>query len=345
MAKTQQQLRLVDLVEKRVQLKRRLRAARTALRLAVKASSEGVPKRGRTKTRDKETPEIQEMARHLQCLHAQIYACRRQVLNPEKRRLQRKAWYARNKERLHPQQQARYQRNRERILASQSAHDKAKRAQRSADPEVQAARRRRKEENKEARGKAISQGLLRSFEGRVRLCTPERKKLWQKTYMSKPGNAEKKRAYAQRPEVKERRNARTRERDKLRWKTDPQFALSSLLRCRVRGALTGKGLTKRHRTEVLIGCTVEAFKTHIEANFLPGMTWDNRGDWHIDHKLPCASFDLTDVAQQLVCFHYTNMQPLWKLDNLRKGVSLPELAESKKEFDAVLAGERELPTP
>ena len=48
------------------------------------------------------------------------------------------------------------------------------------------------------------------------------------------------------------------------------------------------------------------------------MTWDNHGQWHIDHIKPCAKFDLTDKDQQKACFHYTNLQPLWKEDNLSK---------------------------
>ena len=51
------------------------------------------------------------------------------------------------------------------------------------------------------------------------------------------------------------------------------------------------------------------------------MSWDNHGydGWHVDHIRPCASFDLTDEEQVRKCFHYTNLQPLWAKDNLRKG--------------------------
>jgi hypothetical protein len=48
------------------------------------------------------------------------------------------------------------------------------------------------------------------------------------------------------------------------------------------------------------------------------MTWDNYGEWHMDHIQPCASFDQTDPEQQKICWHYTNYQPLWAEDNLRK---------------------------
>lgn len=70
-----------------------------------------------------------------------------------------------------------------------------------------------------------------------------------------------------------------------------------------------------------IGCKRLFFIAHIESLFKPGMTWENygKGGWEIDHKKPCSSFDLTDPEQQKACFHYTNMQPLWKLENMKKG--------------------------
>jgi len=50
------------------------------------------------------------------------------------------------------------------------------------------------------------------------------------------------------------------------------------------------------------------------------MTWENHGfdGWHVDHIKPCTSFDLTDLEQQKQCFHYTNLQPLWKKENFEK---------------------------
>lgn len=69
----------------------------------------------------------------------------------------------------------------------------------------------------------------------------------------------------------------------------------------------------------LLGCSIYEARGHIEAQFLPGMTWDNHGEWHIDHIRPIAGFDLTDPEQVRACAHYTNLQPLWAIDNLRKG--------------------------
>lgn len=74
----------------------------------------------------------------------------------------------------------------------------------------------------------------------------------------------------------------------------------------------------------LLGCTIEYFKIHIEQQFVDGMNWGNQGrfGWHIDHIIPCSRFDLTKESEQRKCFHYSNMQPLWGQDNLRKSNKL-----------------------
>jgi hypothetical protein len=87
------------------------------------------------------------------------------------------------------------------------------------------------------------------------------------------------------------------------------------------------GLLKQYKddsTIELLGATLTKVKNHIEKQFQEGMSWDNHSlkGWHIDHIKPCASFDLTDPKQQKECFHYTNLQPLWAEDNLRKSDKL-----------------------
>lgn len=62
---------------------------------------------------------------------------------------------------------------------------------------------------------------------------------------------------------------------------------------------------------------------YIEAKFEIGMTWDNFGAWHVDHIIPCVAFDLTTESGQLECFNYSNLQPLWAVDNLSKGDTMP----------------------
>lgn len=103
------------------------------------------------------------------------------------------------------------------------------------------------------------------------------------------------------------------------YNENPSFKIAHNMRTRVRQAL--KGIQKSTSTELLLGCTFEELKIYLESQFQDEMTWDNYSykGWHIDHIRPCASFDLTDPAQQATCFHYTNLQPLWAKDNISKG--------------------------
>lgn len=88
---------------------------------------------------------------------------------------------------------------------------------------------------------------------------------------------------------------------------------------RMRQAIKHSGSRKHKSTFSLLGCDSEFAKKWIESKFLPGMSWDNWGKlWHVDHIIPCASFDLSDTEQQKACFHYTNLQPLWWRDNIKK---------------------------
>lgn len=74
-----------------------------------------------------------------------------------------------------------------------------------------------------------------------------------------------------------------------------------------------------------LGCTIEELKVHLESQFQPGMSWDNwtTDGWHIDHIVPLCSFDLTDPEQLKKACHYTNLQPMWAEDNLKKGRRYP----------------------
>jgi hypothetical protein len=115
------------------------------------------------------------------------------------------------------------------------------------------------------------------------------------------------------------RNRKFAEYVKQRKRVDPNFKLRLTLRSRLGSALFHQKATKRDSTMKLVGCSIEFLRGYLEARFEEGMTWENHGEWHIDHIRPCVSFDLTDSAQQCECFHYTNLQPLWASDNLSKG--------------------------
>jgi len=83
-----------------------------------------------------------------------------------------------------------------------------------------------------------------------------------------------------------------------------------------------KGGQKCKKTMEILGCSLSFLKDYLESKFQSGMTWENYGKWHIDHIRPCASFDLSDPKQQRICFHYTNLQPLWAEDNVKKWCKL-----------------------
>lgn len=106
-------------------------------------------------------------------------------------------------------------------------------------------------------------------------------------------------------------------------RTDPRFAIAERLRARIKTAARRAGALKSAGTEVLTGCSAMELVAWLESQFLPGMSWANRSDWHIDHIIPCSAFNLLDDCQQRVAFHYTNLRPLWKHENHRKSSKIP----------------------
>ena len=130
---------------------------------------------------------------------------------------------------------------------------------------------------------------------------------------------------------RERRRAQNRKADKKRIvngkrsaylrkrrREDPAYAILNRLRRRVAHALNRQCATKSKATMKLLGCTLAFFQSYIEKQFVDGMTWENRDKWHIDHRVPCAAFNLLDPLEQRYCFWYKNHQPIWAIDNLSK---------------------------
>jgi hypothetical protein len=76
-------------------------------------------------------------------------------------------------------------------------------------------------------------------------------------------------------------------------------------------------ITKKNKTFDIVGCNPLQLKEHLEKQFVDGMTWENKGDWHIDHIIPLSSAKTEDELYKLC--HYTNLQPLWAIDNIKKG--------------------------
>lgn len=105
--------------------------------------------------------------------------------------------------------------------------------------------------------------------------------------------------------------------ERKKRKTDITFRIRSNLRSRLYNAI--KRNYKSGSAVNDLGCSVREFMAYIEKQFLPGMSWTNYGEWHLDHIQPLISFDLMDREQFLRACHYTNYQPLWAADNLSKG--------------------------
>jgi len=129
-------------------------------------------------------------------------------------------------------------------------------------------------------------------------------------------------------------NARSRKYNKNhptksmdRYYTDIQYRIIKIQRARIRAAL--KDLNKSQTTKELLGCSIDYLKKYLESKFQPGMTWENysRTGWHVDHIVPISSFNLLDSVQLKQVCHYTNLQPLWAIDNLKKSNKLPPLSK------------------
>ncbi len=114
-----------------------------------------------------------------------------------------------------------------------------------------------------------------------------------------------------------RSKSRIRDR-KYASERHPSF-LAKQIRCRLHHAV--KANSSASSTEVLLGCTIKEFKSHLESQFQPGMSWKSYGrfGWHIDHKVPCCLFDLSDIEDQKRCFHFSNLRPLWHMENRSLG--------------------------
>ena len=136
-------------------------------------------------------------------------------------------------------------------------------------------------------------------------------------------NPEAHNAAGRRSDKKNRPRIRAYFREK--YATDIQFRLGMRLRVRLSGAVRqqiGAGVGKKGASAVRdLGCTLGELMVHLEARFSEGMSWDNYGEWHIDHIRPLVSFDLTDSEQCKVACHFTNLQPLWGPENLSKGAT------------------------
>jgi hypothetical protein len=145
----------------------------------------------------------------------------------------------------------------------------------------------------------------------------ENKKDLSRVYMKEYylNNLEKRKKYLD--STKETRNLKRNISEKKRRKTDSLFKLKIYVRNRIGFYLKKNSITKRSETFKVIGCTPQELKIHLQQKFIDGMSWDNQGEWHIDHIIPLSSAQTEEELYKLC--HFTNLQPMWALDNIKKG--------------------------
>jgi len=206
---------------------------------------------------------------------------------------QKKEWYLKNKEKKKKQSKENYLKNKERILAKHKEY------------------RINTEYDKKRYWKNKKQELKRNKE--YRLKNKEKIEITAKKYRLKNKERIKKYMKLWIKNNRDKININFRHR----YKTKPNFRMRMLLGNRIRKVL--KGINKSASTMELIGCTIEELWIHLESKFKPWMTRENYGLWDVDHIKACAKFDLTDPVQQRICFHWSNLQPLEHITNLKKG--------------------------
>lgn len=136
-------------------------------------------------------------------------------------------------------------------------------------------------------------------------------------------NKEKKKIYDKKYQAeyhcknKQQINEYIKEYNKNRRAIDYLFKLKCNIRNLIGVSIKKQAYTKKSRTHQIIGCSYEEFKKHLERQFTKGMTWDNYGEWHLDHIYPVSL--AKGELELLKLNHYTNFQPLWAIDNLLKG--------------------------
>ena len=107
------------------------------------------------------------------------------------------------------------------------------------------------------------------------------------------------------------------ERKRRKERENPMTGFIQIMRVCVRRGLSRKGYTKKSRAYEILGAEWDFVKNYIESMFKEGMTWENHGEWHIDHIIPISSGKTEDEVIKLC--HYSNLQPLWAEENLLKG--------------------------
>jgi len=230
----------------------------------------------------------------------------------QRRRLYAKAYLEKHRDSINARKRAAYKKNRKAILEKASIKRLSS---------LDLARQRDKKNREKHREHRNARN--REYMKRARAADPKKFQERAKESARKNKESARKRSARYYERHKGKAQAATNKYQKSRRQTDPAFAMSQRLRRRFTRALNAQSAKKLNKTLDLIGCSVAELMLHLEAQFVPGMTWENRSQWHIDHIIPVALFDMRDVSQQQAAFHYTNLRPLWARDNRKKGAKPP----------------------
>ena len=131
-------------------------------------------------------------------------------------------------------------------------------------------------------------------------------------YRTRPEVIARTLAYNQSPEG---RAVQKKFRDNRNSQT--QFRIRNTLSNKMRRVIKNQWMSPK--TEKYLGCTIKEFMNHLESQFVEGMTFDNYGEWHLDHILPTSRFDFADDEQVRICSHYSNIRPMWaKANNYKR---------------------------
>jgi len=111
-----------------------------------------------------------------------------------------------------------------------------------------------------------------------------------------------------------------RKYEKHRKDTDPLYKLISNFRTAIYQVLKESNVEKNGHYFDILGYTPEELINHLEKQFTEGMTWENYGEFHVDHKLPITSFDIQEMGDEefMKCWSLDNLQPMWGEENIRK---------------------------
>ncbi len=127
----------------------------------------------------------------------------------------------------------------------------------------------------------------------------------------------KKRELYHKNKYKDKKNEYVKEK----LETDSFFKLKFNIRSLIRNAFKRGFTSKSKKTVEILGCSFEDFKLHLESKFDENMNWENHGTyWELDHIIPISSAKTKEEVYKLN--HYTNFQPLYWLDNIRKSNSI-----------------------